>query len=77
MMLEILSEMVERDITVDMIDSTVVPGTSLCYRYKIGAQKIEVLGRSRGGFTTRVHAQYDAKGHLLGFVLTPGQTHDI
>ncbi|GAN91557.1 transposase [Gluconobacter frateurii M-2] len=36
-----------------------------------------MLGRSRGGFTTKLHARCDARGRPLGFVLTPGQTHDI
>jgi transposase len=49
----------------------------LCGRHKKGAQEAEALGRSRGGFTTKLHARCDAKGRPLGFVLTPGQTHDI
>lgn len=35
------------------------------------------LGRSRGGFTTKFHARCDGHGRPLGFVLTPGQTHDV
>ncbi|WP_245499432.1 IS5 family transposase [Mesorhizobium sp. M1A.F.Ca.ET.072.01.1.1] len=38
---------------------------------------MEALGRSRGGFTTKLHARCDRKGRPLGFVLTPGQAHDI
>ncbi|WP_354494741.1 MULTISPECIES: transposase [Mesorhizobium] len=52
------------------------PGTSLCSWHKKGTQETETLGRSRGGFTTKLHARCDAKGRPLGFVLTPGQTHD-
>ena len=52
------------------------PGTSLCGRHKKGTQEAEALGRSRGGFSTKLHALCDAKGRPLGFVLTPGQTHD-
>jgi len=37
----------------------------------------EALGRSRGGFTTKLHARCDGKGRPLGFVLTPGQAHDV
>ena len=37
----------------------------------------EALGRSRGGFTTKLHAAVDALGNPLGFVLTPGQRADI
>src|SRR3546814_1045917 len=35
------------------------------------------LGRSRGGFSTKLHARCDARGLPLGFVLTPGQAHDV
>ncbi|MPR61437.1 IS4/IS5 family transposase [Ochrobactrum intermedium] len=52
------------------------PGAPLCSRHKKGTQETEALGRSRGGFTTKLHARCDAKGRPLGFVLTPGQTHD-
>ena len=48
----------------------------MCGRHKKGSQETEALGRSRGGFTTKLHARCDAKGRPLGFVLTPGQTHD-
>jgi transposase len=34
------------------------------------------LGRSRGGFTTKIHLLADANGHPLGFHLTGGQVHD-
>jgi transposase len=49
----------------------------LCSRHKKGTQETEALGRSRGGFTTKLHARCDARGLPLGFVLTPGQTHDV
>ncbi len=35
------------------------------------------LGRSRGGFGTKIHAACDGLGHPVKFRLTPGQTHDI
>ncbi|MGO4339999.1 IS5 family transposase [Labrys sp. KB_33_2] len=46
-------------------------------RHKKGTQAAEALGRSRGGFTTKLHASCDAKGRPLGFVLTPGEAHDV
>ncbi len=39
--------------------------------------KTEALGRSRGGFTTKVHAAVDALGNPLKFTLTQGQRSDI
>lgn len=41
-----------------------------------GDQAAQGLGRSRGGFTTKLHARCDGHGRPLGFVLTPGQAHD-
>lgn len=34
------------------------------------------LGRSRGGFSTKIHVLCDGNGLPLGFHLTPGQTHE-
>lgn len=42
-----------------------------------GTGPAEALGRSRGGFTTKLHARCDAQGRPLAFVLTPGQAHDV
>jgi transposase len=35
------------------------------------------LGRSRGGFTTKIHAVVDLKGRPLHVTLTPGKRHDM
>jgi transposase len=37
----------------------------------------QALGRSRGGFTTKIHVNVDALGNPLRFILTAGQRHDI
>jgi hypothetical protein len=42
-----------------------------------GDQEAQGLGRSRGGFGTKLHARCDGHGRPLGFVLTPGQAHDV
>jgi transposase len=39
--------------------------------------KARCLGRSRGGFSTKIHAVTNALGNPLGFVLTGGQSSDI
>ena len=36
----------------------------------------EALGRSRGGFTSKLHAACDALGNPRRFILTPGQDSD-
>ena len=37
----------------------------------------QALGRSRGGFSTKIHIVVDALGNPLDFVLTAGQVHDV
>jgi transposase len=44
---------------------------------KSGGQEKQALGRSRGGFSTKIHACVDALGNPLRFLLTAGQRHDI
>lgn len=44
---------------------------------KSGGQESQALGRSRGGFSTNIHASVDALGNPLRFLLTGGQRHDI
>ena len=44
---------------------------------KHGGQDEQALGRSRGGFSTKIHIAVDALGNPLKFILTPGQRHDI
>jgi transposase len=39
-------------------------------------QDAEGLGRSCGGFSTKIHAVCDALGNPLHFVITAGQKHD-
>ncbi|MEN0068576.1 MAG: IS5 family transposase, partial [Myxococcota bacterium] len=60
-----------------MLDSTVVhahPDAAGAHR---GEADSEALGRSRGGFTTKVHAVVSASGRGLTFALTPGQHGDV
>lgn len=60
-----------------MIDSTIVRSHACSAGYKKDSQIEEALGRSKGGFTTKIHALVDALGNPLKFILTPGQRNDI
>ena len=60
-----------------MIDATIVRSHPCSAGYKKGLQEKEALGRSKGGFTTKIHAVVDALGQALRFKLTGGQRHDI
>jgi transposase len=42
-----------------------------------GGQAAQALGRSRGGFSSKIHIVVDALGLPLDFVLTAGQRHDV
>lgn len=39
-------------------------------------QETQALGRSRGGFTTKIHAKSDASGDIIAFDLTGGEAAD-
>ena len=43
---------------------------------KSGGQENQALGRSRGGFSTKIHIAVDALGNPLRLILTAGQRHD-
>lgn len=45
-------------------------------RRKGGAER-NALGRSRGGFSTKINARTNAEGLPIGIVITPGQAHDV
>ena len=60
-----------------MIDATIVRSHPCSAGYKKDTQDKEALGRSKGGFTTKIHAVVDALGQALDFRLTGGQRHDI
>ena len=49
----------------------------VCGGGKKNSAQEHALGRSRGGFSTKVHALTDALGGPLRFILTGGQESDI
>ena len=60
-----------------LIDSTIVR-THACAAGAAGSDaETEALGRSTGGFTTKIHALTDGLGNPLAFILTAGQASDI
>jgi len=44
--------------------------------WKRGPER-NALGRSRGGFSTKINARTNAEGLPIGVVITPGQAHDV
>ena len=59
-----------------MIDGTIIRA----HRHAAGArngQEKQGLGRSCGGFSSKIHAKVDSLGMALGFIVTSGQSHEI
>ena len=77
LILEQLSVGADREWT--SVDSTVirahVSAAGACSAQ--GGQKAQSLGRSRGGFSTKIHIKVDALGAPLKFALTGGQRNDV
>lgn len=67
----------EKDNEAIMLDATIIRAHGCSAGYKKDSQNQEALGRSKGGFTTKIHALVDALGNPLKFILTPGQRNDI
>jgi transposase len=69
----------EPDLEHLIIDSTIIRAHSCAAGAlkKHGGGDEQALGRSRGGFSTKIHIAVDALGNPMKFALTPGQTHDI
>jgi len=65
----------DSDLEYIMIDASTVRAHACSAGY--GEQILEGLGRSCGGFTTKIHAKVDALGNLLNFIITPGYVSDI
>jgi transposase len=60
-----------------MIDATIIRAHSCSAGYEKDSQSEQALGRSKGGFTTKIHALVDGLGNPLKFILTPGQRNEI
>src|SRR5258708_6339955 len=52
-------------------------GAPACRRRKRGNQNQQALGRSRGGFSTKIHLRTNAKGDPLTFDVTGGEAHEV
>jgi transposase len=60
-----------------MIDGTITRANQCSAGSKKGGNKEEGLGRSCGGFSTKIHAMVDALGNPTKLIVTPGNTQDI
>jgi transposase len=72
-----LAHFIDADLEYVMIDATIVRAHSCAAGYGKDSQDTQALGRSKGGFTTKIHALVDALGNPLKFILTSGQRNEI
>ena len=63
------------DLEYIIIDATIVRAHACAAGY--GDQEAEGLGRSKGGFTSKIHAKVDALGNPLKILITSGQRSDV
>lgn len=74
---KIFEELKDPDLEILMLDSTVIRA----HQHAAGAEgstpEAEALGRSRGGFSTKIHVACDGLGKPVKIILTPGQDHDV
>jgi transposase len=63
------------DWSIHFLDSTIVRAHQHAAGAR-GGQATEALGRSRGGFSTKLHVRADRRGAPLVLLVTAGQRHD-
>src|SRR5205085_8149109 len=66
----------DRDMEYLMLDSTISARSCVC-RWRTKKEGAQSLGRSRGGFSTKIHLATDALGNALRFILTGGERNNI
>jgi transposase len=65
------------DLSEVMLDGTIVRSHACSAGYQKNGNEEQALGRSKGGFTTKIHAMVDALGNPVRFILTGGNRHEI
>jgi len=67
----------ELDWATHYMDGTVIRAHQHAAGAKGSDATREALGRSQGGFSTKVHLRAEGQGKPITFVLTPGQAHEV
>jgi transposase len=73
----IMEKLQDPDLGVLMLDSTIIRAHQHAAGAEGSSAEAEALGRSRGGFSTKVHVACDGLGKPVKIILTPGQDHDV
>jgi transposase len=73
----IMAKWQDADLEVLLLDSTMVRAHQHAAGAEDSCAEAEALGRSRGGFSTKIHVACDGLGKPVKIILTPGQDHDV
>ena len=73
----IMETLQDPDLGVLMLDSTIIRAHQHAAGAEGSSAEAEALGRSRGGFSTKIHVACDGLGKPVKIILTPGQDHDV
>jgi transposase len=74
---KIMELLKDPDVEILMMDSTVIRAHQHAAGAKGSSAEAEALGRSRGGFGTKIHLSCNGLGEPLKIILTPAQNHDV
>ena len=73
----VMEKLQDPDLGVLLLDSTVIRAHQHAAGAEGSSAEAEALGRSRGGFSTKIHVACDGLGKPVKIILTPGQDHDV
>jgi transposase len=73
----IMEKLQDPDLGVLLLDSTIIRAHQHAAGAEDSSAEAEALGRSRGGFSTKIHVACDGLGKPVKIILTPGQDHDV
>jgi transposase len=74
---DLMSTVSEIDDQTVMIDATIIRAHACAAGYNKGGNEAQALGRSKGGFTTKIHVLVDGLGNPVKFTLTAGNRKDV
>ena len=67
----------DRDLQEVMLDGTIVRAHACAAGYRKDSVEEQGLGRSKGGFTSKIHALVDGLGNPLKFIINGGNRNEI
>jgi transposase len=73
----IMEQWQDPDLGALLLDSTIIRAHQHAAGAEGSSAEAEALGRSRGGFSTKIHVACDGLGKPVHILLTPGQDHDV